>query len=201
MLMQKRKDWEEGFWLIVIKMKADMIEEIVELPEGIKFSYENGMARVESQKGSVEKRLLNPKVNIVLDGNKVRIFAKKATKNEKKIIGSFRSHIFNMIKGVQDGFVYKLKICSGHFPMSVSVKEGDFIVKNFIGERVPRVLKLKKGVDVKVEGDIVVVSSINKELAGQTSASIEQLTRRPGYDKRIFQDGIYIIEKAGKEIK
>ena len=201
MLRQRRRVWEGGFWLIVIKMKVDIIEEKVELPEDVKFSYEKGMARVEGPKGSVEKRLLNPKVSIALDNNRIKIFAKKATKREKKIIGSFRSHISNMIEGVQNGFVYKLKICSGHFPMSVGVKGDEFIVKNFTGERIPRVLKLKPGVDVKVEGDIVVVSSVNKELAGQTAASIEQLTRRPGYDKRIFQDGIYIIEKAGKEIR
>ena len=187
--------------LSIIKMKGEIIEEFVELPEGVKFSYEKGVARVDGPKGGVEKRLLNPMVSVVLENNKVRIFAKKPTKREKTIIGSFKSHILNMVEGVQNGFVYKLKICSGHFPMSVSVKDGEFIVKNFIGERVPRMLKLKEGVEVKVEGEIVVVSSVNKELAGQTAASIEQLTRRPGYDKRIFQDGIYIIDKAGREIR
>ncbi len=182
-------------------MKVDIIEEVVELPQGVTISYEKGIARIDGPKGSVEKRLLNPKVNIVLENNKVKIFAKKATKREKTIIGSFKSHISNMIKGVQEVFVYKLKICSGHFPMSVGIKDGEFIVKNFMGERIPRKLKLRESVDVKVEGDIVVVSGSNKELTGQTAASIEQLTRRPGYDKRVFQDGIYIIEKAGKEIK
>ena len=182
-------------------MKVDIIEEELEIPTVVKVSYENGIVRVEGPKGFVEKRLFNPKVNVVLEDSKIKIFAKKATKNEKKIIGSFQSHISNMIEGVQNSFVYKLKILSGHFPINVSVKDRDFIVKNFIGERVPRVLKLRKDVDVRVEGDILIVSSADKELAGQTAASIEQLTRRRGYDKRVFQDGIYIIEKAGREIK
>ncbi len=62
-------------------------------------------------------------------------------------------------------------------------------------------MKLKEGVSIKVEGDMINVESIDKGLAGQTAADIEQLTRRTNYDTRIFQDGIYIINKDGKEIK
>ena len=36
-------------------------------------------------------------------------------------MGAFKSHITNIIDGVQNVHVYKLKVCSGHFPMSVSV--------------------------------------------------------------------------------
>ncbi|MBS3165081.1 hypothetical protein J4439_06645 [Candidatus Woesearchaeota archaeon] len=61
-------------------------------------------------------------------------------------------------------------------------------------------LKLRQGVQVKVEGSDIRVESVSRELAGQTAASIEQLTRRPGFDNRIFQDGIYIVEKSGKEV-
>ena len=106
-----------------------------------------------------------------------------------------------MNKGALNGYRYTLKICSGHFPMSVSVGNNQLIVKNFLGEKVPRVLKLKAGADVKVEGDLIVVESSNKEIAGQVGASIELLTRRTKYDTRIFQDGIWITSKDGKELK
>ena len=92
-------------------------------------------------------------------------------------------------------------ICSGHFPMNVNVANNKLTVKNLLGEKVPRVLQLKEGADVKVEGDIIYVTSINKEIAGQVSADIEQLTRRPGYDGRVFQDGIYLINRDGKELR
>ena len=52
----------------------------------------------------------------------------------------------------------------------------------------------------KVEGEIVTVNHCDIEVAGQTAADIEQLTRRPGFDPRIFQDGIYITKKDGKNI-
>ena len=156
---------------------------------------------VEGPKGKLERELRNPKVEIAVKDSFVSILARKATKREKTMVGTFRAHISNMVKGVQEEFVYKMKICSGHFPMNVSVKGDEFIVKNFFGEKIPRVLRLREGVSVKIEGDIILVSAMDKELAGQTAASIEQLTRRTKYDHRIFQDGIYIIDKAGKEIK
>ena len=85
--------------------------------------------------------------------------------------------------------------------MNVSVGGGKLVVKNFLGEKFPRNLYLKEGVDVKIEGDLVYVTGVDKEIAGQVSADIEQLTRRPGYDTRIFQDGIYLVNKDGKELK
>ena len=85
--------------------------------------------------------------------------------------------------------------------MTVSVKGSIFEIKNFIGEKVPRTTVIKEGSTVKIDGHDIIVESINKEQAGQMAASIEQLTRRPGFDTRIFQDGIYITEKDGKIIK
>ena len=82
----------------------------------------------------------------------------------------------------------------------MTINNSELIVKNFLGEKVPRTLKLKPGAEVKVEGDLIVVESPSKEIAGQVSADIEQLTRRTGYDSRIFQDGIWIVSKGDKEV-
>ena len=181
-------------------MRIDLIEERLEVPEGVKFEIKDGTATVEGPKGKLT-RPIDPKLSVKLEGAEAIISVKDASKREKTLIGTFKAHFANMLLGAKEGFTYKMKVCSGHFPMTVAVKGSDFVVKNYLGEKVPRVLKLKQGVDVKVEGDIVVISSNSKELAGQTAASIEKLTSRADYDKRIFQDGIYIIEKSGKEIK
>ena len=127
--------------------------------------------------------------------------SKKATQREKKVIKTHLAHLKNMITGVKEGTSYKLKICSGHFPMSVSVKGNVFEIKNFIGETVPRTLALPEGVTVKIEGQFITVEGIDKELTGQTAALIEKLTRRPGFDKRVFQDGIFIVERSGRPLK
>src|SRR3989338_3424734 len=130
----------------------------------------------------------------------VVLFSKRATKREKKDVNSFAAHIRNTVKGVQTPHVYRLKICSGHFPMSVAVSGQEFVVKNFLGESVPRKFLLPKGVKVKIEGTEVMVESADKEIAGLTASKIEQLCAIKGRDLRIFQDGCYIVHKAGKDI-
>ena len=138
---------------------------------------------------------------VEVKNGEVKFSSIKTSKSTKKLINTFTSHMKNLFKGVEEGHTYKLKICSGHFPMTVTLKGEELEVKNFIGEKVPRILKIKPGVKVTVNGSEIIVESINKDLAGQTAASIEQLTKRPGFDNRIFQDGIYIIEKDGVAIK
>ena len=177
-----------------------MKEEIslnIEIPTGVEITLD-GKIKVVGPKGEVEKQIIHPKIQIKKEDNKITIGCKKGSKKEKKIIHAFRAHLNNMISGVQENFTYKIKICSGHFPMNVSVSNNQLIIKNFLGENTPRTLDLKAGAKVKVEGDIIVVSAASKEIAGQVAADIEQLTKVTNKDIRIFQDGCYIIEKAGK---
>lgn len=182
-------------------MKKGAIEAIIEIPGGVDAKLDDGVLTLKSAKNEASKKLTSEKIKLVLEGNKLKLTAKKSSKKEKKLIGSFKAHIKNLIDGIREPHAYKLKICSGHFPMNVSVAGNELIVKNFLGEKIPRKLKLKKGASVKVEGSEIAVESANKELAGQVAADIEQLTKRPNYDPRIFQDGIYIIIKDGKEVK
>ena len=176
-----------------------LVEVEIEIPKGIEAKIEGGNLALKGPKGAVTKKLANPFVGLEAKENMIVVKANRATKREKKIAGTFVAHIKNMIKGVSEKHSYKLKICAGHFPISVSVEGKKFVIKNFLGEKIPRVIGIKEGADVKVEGDHVVVESVDKDLAGQTAADIENLTKRADYDRRIFQDGIYIIDKNGKK--
>jgi large subunit ribosomal protein L6 len=181
-------------------MRVKDYNEELELPEGVNAQLNEALLTVTKDKASVERSFRHPKITLRLEGNKVRFVIPIMTKREKTALGTFKAHVRNMAQGVQEPFVYKLKVCSGHFPMNISMNNGGIVVKNFIGEKVPRVLKIREGVDVKIDGDVITVSCPDKELAGLTAGSIEKLCSRPGFDKRIFQQGIYITEKAGKQI-
>ena len=173
----------------------------IELPNGIGASIHNNTLVIKSQSDEVSKEFKQRNISITVHDNKITLESERSVKEDKKIIGSVAAHIRNMLSGVQQKHMYILKICSGHFPMNVSISNNKLFVKNFLGEKVPRTLNLKPGADIKIEGDLIYVNSTNKETAGQISADIEQLTRRPGYDTRVFQDGVYLINKDGKELK
>lgn len=179
--------------------KKELTEEI-SLPENVTASLAQGLLTVHGQKGESKRIMPLKRLEIEVKEKSILINGGRQNKTNKKSLKSYAAHIRNMIRGSMEGHKYTLKICSGHFPMNVSVSHNELVVKNFLGEKVPRTLKLKEGATVKVEGDHITVESLSKEIAGQVSADIEQLTRRTRYDPRIFQDGIYITSKDGKEI-
>lgn len=180
-------------------MKLDLLEEI-EVPEGVEVNYESNNLKVKGKDSEISRMINTPKVNISVKDKKVVLEAKKATKREKMHLKTIKAHINNMLSGVLEKHYYKLKICSSHFPVSAAAKGKEFSVSNFLGEKVPRTCKIPENVDVKVEGDMITVESPDKEAAGRAASSIEQLCRITDKDRRIFQDGIYMINKDGKEI-
>ena len=181
-------------------MRYELNEEI-EIPEGIQVRLEGDILVVKGPKGESKRNFAHPKINIKIKDKQFMLLVEKASKREKKTVNTCLAHVKNMFKGVNEGHVYKMKICSGHFPMTAAVNGKQFVVKNFLGEKAPRVLTIKEGATVKVNDKEVEVQSTDKETAGQVAADIEQLTKVGNRrDIRIFQDGIFIVEKSGKSM-
>ena len=180
-------------------MKKEFFQEI-EIPEGIEIKIEDGKVNIKGPEGENKRNFDLRKIVLEKKENKIILGSKKATKKEKKMINTMTAHIKNMIKGTQEKFEYKLKIVFSHFPITVEIQGEKAIIKNFLGEKVPREVKIPKDAEIKVDKDIVTVTSLNKEIAGQAAANLESATKIKMRDRRVFQDGIYITNKAGREI-
>jgi len=172
----------------------------IEIPEGVNVTIDDGLFSVEGPEGKNTREFNTRNLEFEKKENKVIIGNKKSTKKEKKRINTIKSHIENMIKGVQEKFEYQLKICYSHFPMTVENKDNEIVVKNFFGEKVNRKTKILEGVEVKIDKELISVKSVDKELAGQMAADLERITKISKRDRRVFQDGIFITNKAGREI-
>ena len=196
--MKKRRRWEseDSCSHTATNMKQDL-QETIAIPEKIQVAA-NGKVTVKGPKGEVSRVLKDPQVLIQVKDGAVVISSKKATKRERKKVYTYIAHIKNMFKGVTEGHYYELKICAAHFPMNVTVSGKELIIKNFLGENSPRVLHLEEGVSLKVNGDVIRIESPDVELAGRTASQIELITRVRNRDRRIFQDGIFIINKCGE---
>ena len=185
--------------MIKNKMKPkEKLKEEIEIPEGINASIDDG--EIIMKKDSSElKRRLNSKINVKIEGNKI-IIESGTTRTEKKIFGTMKAHIKNMIKGLTEVFKYKLQISTVHFPISVEIDKANnqLIVKNFLGEKKDRKIKLISGVDINVDKEFIEIKSIDIEKAGQCAANIEKGTRVRKKDRRVFQDGIFIIQKPNR---
>jgi len=180
-------------------MRREIIQKI-EIPEGIEVSLEGSKLKVKGQEGELEREFNFAKIDFKKEGKEIELGNKKSTKSEKKRINTMASHIKNMIQGVGEKFEYELKICFAHFPITVEANGNEITIKNFLGEKVARKTKVPEGVEVKIEKEIIKVIALNKELAGQAAANIERSTKVGSRDRRVFQDGIFIINKAGKKI-
>lgn len=176
------------------------IKETVKIPEGIEVHVDHYRVSVKGKKGENHREFIYPGLKIKQEEDKLVLEFKKPTKREKRMINTFKAHLRNMFKGVNEGVVYKLRICSSHFPMSVKV-EGDYVsINNFLGEKVPRKAKIVQGVSVKIEGDEIILEGIDKDKVSLMAGKLEQTTRITNRSRIIFQDGCYITMKDGKQI-
>ena len=182
-------------------MKESIDKEIL-LPEGVEAEFKGSTIHLKSGNLSLKRSFHVKGIDFEKKEGKLILKAAMAGKREKKIAGTIAAHIRNMLAGIQNPFEYKLQICSVHFPIAVTIddKRKLVVVKNFLGETDERTAPILPGAEVKVQQDIITVVSADKELAGQTAANIESATRIKARDRRIFQDGIFITEKAGEKI-
>ncbi|ODS36386.1 50S ribosomal protein L6 [Candidatus Altiarchaeales archaeon WOR_SM1_SCG] len=167
------------------------------IPEGIEVNIDKNSVRVKGKNGEL-KRSFDPSIKIKKDNDEIILLSETERRKQKALTGTIAAHINNMFHGVSDKITYKSKIVYSHFPMTVKVQGNVIIIDNFLGEKHPRKAKINEGVDVKISGQEVTVTGIDKEKVSQTAANLEQATKIKNRDPRVFQDGIYIIEKDGK---
>ncbi len=174
---------------------AKDIKKIISVPEGVTITLNDNVFSASGPKGVNERFLWYPGVNITVDGGEIIVDSPSTRKKQKAMVGTYASHINNMINGVVNGFEYRMKVVYSHFPMQLKVEGKRFVISNFLGEKKPRSVRIIGETTVKTSGDEVIVSGINKEHVGQTAANIEQKVKIRRFDPRVFQDGIYIVEK------
>ncbi|UCE45904.1 MAG: 50S ribosomal protein L6 [Methanobacteriota archaeon] len=170
----------------------------IEVPDKVQVIVGDGVVNVKGPLGEQSRKLSSPYLRIAVEGGSVLVMSDTGRARHRALLGTYAAHIRNMIHGVTEGFETRMKIVYAHFPIKASVKGEVFVIENFLGEKHLRKAKIVGKTKVVVKGDQVTVSGSNLEDVGQTAANIERATRIKGFDPRIFQDGIYVTEKAGR---
>jgi large subunit ribosomal protein L6 len=167
----------------------------IEIPDDVSAETDHLELTVEGPNGSVTRRLWYPDVEVTVEDGVVAIAAESEDAKTNATVGTFESHVANMIHGVTEGWEYTMEVYYAHFPMQVNVEGDEVVIENFLGERAQRRTPIRGDTDVQVDGETVRLSGSDKEAVGQTAADIEQLTKVTDKDTRVFQDGVYIVEK------
>lgn len=175
----------------VEKMTVD-----VTIPSEVTVSKEENQIQVSGKLGTLTRDLskIPIKVDIVEDSIKISSYGKR--KKDFAIINTAKSILNNMIRGVERGYTYRLKVVFAHFPISVKVKGLEVHVENIFGERAPRIAMIVgSNTKVKTSGEDVLVTGPSIEDVSQTAANIESSTKIKGKDQRVFLDGLYIYSR------
>ena len=167
----------------------------VKIPESVTVRIEGDLEKVTGPKGMLMREMYYPKVSLSVAEREFTITTESGRKKILAICGTFAAHLQNMIRGVTEGYQYRMKVVYSHFPIQLKLAGDRVEVGNFLGEKRARFARIEKDVKVALGADEVTVTGIDKESVGKTAANIEHATRIRERDPRVFQDGVYIVER------
>lgn len=181
------------------KTRKDFNAEI-SIPEGISTKIIGNKVKMKKENNELEKSI-HRSIKVELKENKILLSAKNARKAARREFGTAKGHLKNMIEGLEKGYEYELEICNVHFPINVTFDKlkSEFIIKNMLGEKYPRIIKAKENIEVEIRAPNIKIKSFDLEAAGQTAADLEKKTKIRNRDRNKFQDGIFITKKPGRE--
>mmetsp|Transcript_100740 Transcript_100740/g.150970 ORF Transcript_100740/g.150970 Transcript_100740/m.150970 type:complete len:202 (-) Transcript_100740:1516-2121(-) len=196
-------------------MKTVLATRTVEIPEDVEVDIKSRVVTVTGKLGKLERDFKHIAMELrVVDGvdidddkmdeeAKTKKYVKLdlwfATRKQLATVRTVCSHIENMFVGVTRGFLYKMRFVYSHFPINVSLSGETVEIRNFLGERRVRKVKLYPGVKyVRSDAvkDQIELSGIDITLVSLTASNIQGATCIRHKDLRKFLDGIYVSEKG-----
>lgn len=166
------------------------------IPDGVTVSKDGTRVVVTGPKGTLTRDMRFPGIAIEIADGMVTVSTAFTRKRIVAMVGTLASHIRNMCRGVDEGYEYRMKVVFSHFPIQLKLQGSTLVIDNFLGEKQSRFARIEPDVTAKVGNDAVTLSGIDKEKVGNSAANIEHATRIRNRDPRVFQDGIYIVERA-----
>ena len=107
------------------------LETVITIPEGVNVNMTGQMFNVKANGKEINRMFLeNPKIKLEKKDNAIVLSSKNATKRELKILNSISAHIYNLFAGLKEDYLYKLEICTVHFPVTVKLEGNKFKIKN-----------------------------------------------------------------------
>lgn len=168
----------------------------IEIPKGVEVKTDGDEILVRGKLGEL-KRKIPSEIKIEIEKDKIFLSPRVKTKEAIALWGTMRSLIFNMIKGVNEGFEKKLEIVGLGY--RGELKGSDLVL--YVGFSKPFEIKAPQGIKFTLEKNIITVSGVDKELVGRVAAEIRKIREPDAYKgKGIRYLGEKIKLKPGKKV-
>ncbi|TAK94978.1 50S ribosomal protein L6 [Patescibacteria group bacterium] len=167
----------------------------VTIPNGVTVTLENGTIVVKGAKGTLAMPV-NPEVTLHVEADTVRVEKTGKSKNAPAIWGTVARLVANMINGVANGFQKQLELNGVGYRMALQGKK----INMALGFSHPVEVVVPDGLEVKIEGNVMTVSGIDKQRVGQFAADIKALKPVEPYKGKGFRYvGEVVRKKEGKK--
>ncbi len=167
----------------------------IELSDGVQANLDKNILKVKGPKGELQQEIM-PIIEVKIEDNQIIVSPKDLeAKNVNAFWGLTWSLVRNMVIGVSEGFEKKLEVNGVGYRAALAGKK----LNLNLGFSHPVEFNLPEGINAAVEGNIITISGISKELVGETAAQIRKLRKPEPYKgKGIKYVDEVIRRKAGK---
>ena len=167
----------------------------IAIPAKTEVTVSGGSVNVKGPKGTLQ-RPLHRLVTIEVGKDGVQVSPKGDSLQSRALIGTYASHVKNMMLGVNSGFSKKLFIEGVGYKWDVQGKTLNLA----LGFSHPVKVAIPEGLTVKADKGALDISGFDKELVGQFAADIRAMKKPEPYKgKGIRYDGEVIRRKQGKK--
>ncbi len=170
----------------------------IPLPEGVTVSVEARSLSVAGPRGALSVSL-PPKARVTERDRALHVSVPDPSDGRQAAFwGLARSLAANAVRGVTEGFEKKLEVNGVGYKVQLT---GNTLVLN-VGYSHPIEFRLPEGIAGSVEGNVITVRGIDRELLGETAARIRNVRKPEPYKgKGIRYTGEVIRRKVGKVVK
>ncbi len=167
----------------------------IKIPQGVTVTIGEGKVTVKGSKGELSLDVPR-EIEVKTQEEEVLVSKKQENKKSKALWGTVRSLVFNMIKGVSEGYSRDLQIKGVGYRAEL---QGEKLVLK-VGFSHPIEIEKVEGIDFNVVKDIINVSGIKKDLVGRVASEIRSIRPPEPYKgKGIRYKDEVISMKEGKK--
>jgi large subunit ribosomal protein L6 len=143
----------------------------IDLPSGIEVNIQNGQIQVTGPLGRLV-RTMPDLLDVQFEDHKLLVEKKVESKQARALHGLMRTLIFNMVKGVADGFQKQLVVSGLGYRVQMQGKN----LQLAIGYSQPVIVIPPSGIEFEVgQRNLITIRGANKEQVGQVAAEIRHL--------------------------
>ncbi len=167
----------------------------IQIPKQTEIKVSDGCISVKGPKGTLTKPL-HRYISVEVGADGVQVSKLSSAKEAQALVGTYASHVRNMMAGVTTGFSKKLLVEGVGFKWDVAGKTLNLA----LGFSHPVKMQIPDGLTVVAEKNALTISGFDKEVVGQFAANIRALKKPEPYKgKGIRYDGEVIRRKQGKK--